>query len=142
MFSDKPTALAIPSGVCTIMAMQNDQVLNSVHENSRAFYEGSKSSAEAFCAIDTVAGSVWNYYPGIINETRVLFDSLIESYISEDVDRHRHETYASRMLREIRDAGTQPDEDFFRMKVTGNGETKWFNVTPAQLDALIPIFEV
>lgn len=122
--------------------MMNDRVLNAVHANARAYYEGRLSSDEAFRAIDVVAQSVFNYYPSVTNETRELFDNLVEAFISEDVDRHRHETYASRMLRELRDAGTQPDEDFYRMKVTGNGESKWFNITPAQLDALIPIFEV
>lgn len=29
--------------------------------------------------------------------------------------------------------GPQPDEDFFRVKATGNGETRWFNVSIAEL---------
>jgi hypothetical protein len=125
----------------TSMSM-NERVATTVREQADAFYEGRVSSAEALRVIDGVANHFFNYYPGILNDAHQAFDLRVSHNIDRDVDEHRSETYASRMLRELRDAGTQPDEDFFRMKVTGNGETKWFNVTPAQMDALIRVFEV
>jgi hypothetical protein len=45
--------------------------------------------------------------------------------------------YISKMLREQLKRGPAPAEDFFRMKVTGSGETTWFNITPEQLAAII-----
>lgn len=120
----------------------NERVRLAVQEGARAFYEGRESSVEAHAAIDQVANSTWNWYDGILNDTRQLFNDLVTDFISADVDEHRHETYASRLLRELRDAGTSPGEDFFRMKMTGHGSTNWFNVTPAQMDALIRVFEV
>jgi hypothetical protein len=44
-------------------------------------------------------------------------------------------------LREIAARGPYPGEDFFRMKVTGDGETKWCNVTPEKLAAIIETLE-
>jgi hypothetical protein len=121
--------------------MMNHRVTQAVKQNARAFYEGTKSSQEAYDAIDTVANHFSNYYSGILNETRLLFDSLVDSFISEDVDEHRHETYASRELRRVRD--TNNADEGFRLKVTGGADgTKWVNVTPAQMDALIRVFEV
>lgn len=45
-------------------------------------------------------------------------------------------TYATSMLMQLLANGPQPDEDFFRVKATGNGQTNWFNVSPAQLEAI------
>lgn len=45
--------------------------------------------------------------------------------------------YERQMLREQLERGPDPGEDFFRLKVTGRGETKWLNVSPAILTALI-----
>ena len=120
----------------------NERVTTVVREQADAFYEGRVSSVEAFAAIDQVADSAFNWYPGILNDVREAFDLRVQANIDRDVDDHRHETYQSRELRRLRDAGTQPDEDFFRMKLTGNGETRWINITPAQMDALIRVFEV
>lgn len=39
-------------------------------------------------------------------------------------------------LRELLEAGPFPGEDFYRLKVTGNGETHWMNVSPDQLAAI------
>lgn len=50
-------------------------------------------------------------------------------------------SYASEMIRELLGRGPQPDEDFFRMKATGQGETKWFNVSPEKLEAIAAILE-
>lgn len=44
--------------------------------------------------------------------------------------------YAASEVRALLKRGTQPDEDFFRMKITGNGETMWVNITPAQLEVI------
>jgi hypothetical protein len=45
--------------------------------------------------------------------------------------------YARTMLREQLDRGPDPGEDFFRLKVTGKSETKWLNVSPAELANII-----
>lgn len=42
-------------------------------------------------------------------------------------------SYAALELREQLERGSYEGEDFFRLKVTGNGETKWVNVTAEQL---------
>lgn len=120
----------------------NERVATVVREQADAFYEGRVSSAEAFSAIALVANSAWNYYTGILNDAHQAFDLRVSQNIDRDVDEKRRETYESRELRRLRDAGTQTDEDFFRMKLTGNGETRWLNITPAQMDALIRVFEV
>jgi hypothetical protein len=120
----------------------NERVAHVVRQQADAFYEGTASSVEAFAAIDAVANNAWNWYPAILNDTRQAFDLRVAANIDRDVDEHRHETYQSRELRRVRDAGTQSDEGFFRMKLTGNGETRWINITPAQMDALIRVFEV
>lgn len=124
--------------------MMNDRVLNIVHEQARAYYEGRASSVEAFAAIDNLSQSAFNWYPGVKLDTRELFDNLVDSFISEDVDEHRHETYESRQLRRVRDHGTE--DGFYRLQVQSNGDhtraTKWLNITPAQLDAMIRVFEV
>lgn len=43
------------------------------------------------------------------------------------------DTYATSMIDEL---GPPPaDEGFYRVKITGDGETKWFNISPAELAA-------
>jgi hypothetical protein len=51
------------------------------------------------------------------------------------------ESYATSMLRDLLEAGPQPDEDFFRMKAMGNGQTHWFNISPAQLEAIAALLD-
>jgi hypothetical protein len=57
----------------------------------------------------------------------------------------RSTTYASRMVRELLDAGPNEGEDFYRLKVAGplppHGGTTWLNVTPAQLATIERILE-
>lgn len=48
-------------------------------------------------------------------------------------------TYAESEIRRLLERGTQPDEDFYRMKLTGNGETKWVNVTPEQAEKIAEV---
>lgn len=50
-------------------------------------------------------------------------------------------SYAAREIRDQLARGTQPDESFFRVKVTGNGETKWFNVSAHALDGFARVLE-
>ena len=45
--------------------------------------------------------------------------------------------YLASALRSQRERGTQHDEDWYRLKVTGMGETVWINVSPETLDAII-----
>lgn len=45
-------------------------------------------------------------------------------------------TYEAQEIRRLLERGTHEGEDFFRLKATGDGETRWMNVTPAQLDAV------
>lgn len=52
---------------------------------------------------------------------------------SEERRRWLSPSYAVAMLRELLLAGPYEGEDFFRVKATGNGETKWFNVSPEKL---------
>ena len=42
---------------------------------------------------------------------------------------------ASEVVRQL-DRGPYPGEDFYRLRVSGNGETKAVNITPAQLVAI------
>jgi len=43
------------------------------------------------------------------------------------------DTYTTDMIDRL---GPPPaDEGFYRVKITGNGETKWFNISPAELAA-------
>jgi hypothetical protein len=51
------------------------------------------------------------------------------------------ETYAASMIRELIQRGPSDGDDFYRMKATGNGETKWFNVSTAQLEAIAKILD-
>lgn len=120
----------------------NERVATTVRVQADAFYEGRVTSADALRVIDGVANHFFNYYPGIINDAHQAFDLRVTANIDRDVDEHRSETYASRMVRRVRDAGTPDGSDHFTMKIVGAEETKWFNVTPAQMDALIRVFEV
>lgn len=120
----------------------NERVATTVREQADAFYEGRVSSVEAYAAIDRVALHWANDYPGVVNDTRQAFDLRVSQNIDRDWDEKRHETYESRELRRVRDAGTPDGSDHFSMKLVGAEETKWFNVTPAQMDALIRVFEV
>lgn len=52
-----------------------------------------------------------------------------------------HGPYPTKELRRLMDDGPSPGEDFYRVKVTGSGETHWFNVTPDELDAITRILE-
>lgn len=45
-------------------------------------------------------------------------------------------TYAATEIQGLLKRGPHAGEDFFRMKVTGNGETRWVNITPAQLASI------
>lgn len=45
-------------------------------------------------------------------------------------------SYAASQVRELLARGPAEDEDFYRLKVTGAGETNWVNVTPDQLRAI------
>jgi hypothetical protein len=49
--------------------------------------------------------------------------------------------YAASELRSLLARGPQRDEDFFRMKVTGNGETRWINVSATDLRGFIAVLE-
>ena len=49
------------------------------------------------------------------------------------------ESYAAREIRRILDLGPYPGEDFYRLKVSGNGATPHVNVTPEQLEAIAAI---
>jgi hypothetical protein len=49
--------------------------------------------------------------------------------------------YAARMLRLVHDIGPHEDEGFFRLKVTGAGQSPWVNVTPGQLAAIADILD-
>jgi hypothetical protein len=43
------------------------------------------------------------------------------------------DTYATSMIDEL---GSPPaSEGFYRVKITGNGETNWLNISPAELAA-------
>ena len=46
------------------------------------------------------------------------------------------DSYAASELQRLLVAGPHPDEDFFRLKVTGNGSTKWVNISLQQLAAI------
>lgn len=122
----------------------NERVIKVVREQADAFYEGTKSSVEAFTAIDFVSSSAWNWYPNIVNDTRQAFDLRVTANIDRDVDEHRQETYASTSLRRVRTNTHRQDADVtYRLKVTSeHDESKWLNITPAQLDAVITALEL
>jgi uncharacterized protein (AIM24 family) len=50
-------------------------------------------------------------------------------------------TYAAYELFEQLKRGPYEGEDFFRLRVTGNGETKTVNVTPGQLHEIARILD-
>jgi hypothetical protein len=50
-------------------------------------------------------------------------------------------SYAAAELYKMLAAGTQPDEDFYRMRVWGNGSTKHFNVSPESLRKIAEILD-
>lgn len=43
-------------------------------------------------------------------------------------------------IRRLLDAGPSEGEDFFRLKLTGHGETQWMNVTPERMEAIAAVF--
>lgn len=45
-------------------------------------------------------------------------------------------TYEQRQLRMLADHGPLEGEDFYRLKATGDNETRWLNITPAQLSKI------
>jgi len=48
------------------------------------------------------------------------------------------DTYATSMIDKL---GPPPaDEGFYRVKITGSGETKWFNISPVELAQIRAIF--
>ena len=49
--------------------------------------------------------------------------------------------YLAAELRQQQERGPQPDEGFYRMKVTGDGSTRWLNLTPEQFEAIIAAIE-
>jgi hypothetical protein len=51
------------------------------------------------------------------------------------------DSYATDQLRRVLGAGPYPGEDFFRLKVTGNGASNWVNVTPEQLAGLVELLD-
>lgn len=51
-------------------------------------------------------------------------------------------SYAATEVRNLTKRGPYPGEDFYRMKLTGNGETRWVNVTPEQVDAIAALLDV
>jgi hypothetical protein len=48
-------------------------------------------------------------------------------------------TYAQQELTVQLERGPYPGEDFYRLKVTGNGESKHVNISSAQLAAIIAV---
>jgi hypothetical protein len=46
-------------------------------------------------------------------------------------------TYITQALTRILAVGPYPGEEYFRIKVTGNGETHWMNICPSELQAII-----
>lgn len=63
-----------------------DNVAAVVAQQAIAFYLGESSSSEAYATIDVVIGSPWNYYTGVLNDTRRLFDAVVTFLIDFDVD--------------------------------------------------------
>lgn len=64
----------------------NENVSQVIAQEALAFYRGDHSSDSAFYIIDDTALSVWNYYAGIINDTREVFDIFVGLLIDFDVD--------------------------------------------------------
>ena len=57
-----------------------------VIEQANAWYVGKVSSVEAYRAIDQVALSAFNWFPGILDRTREEFDRQVARRIDADVD--------------------------------------------------------
>jgi hypothetical protein len=55
-----------------------------VTEQALAFYRGEVSSAEAFSTIDRVCASPFNWYSGILNDTREAFDFAVSTIIAAE----------------------------------------------------------
>lgn len=51
-------------------------------------------------------------------------------------------SYAAKQVRHIVAAGPAPGESFFRLKVTGNGESTWVNVSREELEAIAAVLEI
>lgn len=49
--------------------------------------------------------------------------------------------YAASELRRQAQRGSYEGEDFFRLQVTGNGKTKWLNITQEQLAAIATLVD-
>lgn len=49
--------------------------------------------------------------------------------------------YATAQVRALLNRGPHADEDFFRVKITGDGETRWFNVSSEMLEQFAQILE-
>lgn len=47
--------------------------------------------------------------------------------------------YLTRELRRVRENGPAPDEDFYRLRVSGESSTHHLNITPAQFDRIIGV---
>lgn len=62
----------------------NERVKQVVNEQAIAFYAGEVSSSEAFSAIDRVCASPFNWYRGILNDTRDAFDYAVSLMIALD----------------------------------------------------------
>lgn len=50
-------------------------------------------------------------------------------------------SYPASEIRALLARGSVEGEDFYRLKVTGNGETKWVNVSPEQLATIAAILD-
>jgi hypothetical protein len=48
-------------------------------------------------------------------------------------------TYAASQLQALLENGPYEGENFYRLKVTGNGATTWVNISPEQLAAIVAI---
>jgi hypothetical protein len=64
------------------MSKFNERVQRVVNEQAFAFYDGEVSSADAFSAIDRVCASPFNWYRGILNDTREAFDYAVSLRIA------------------------------------------------------------
>lgn len=51
------------------------------------------------------------------------------------------ETYAAKEMRRQLERGPALGEEFFRLKVTGHGETRWVNIIPEELSAIAEVLD-
>lgn len=49
--------------------------------------------------------------------------------------------YAAMELLRQHNRGPNPEEGFYRLKVTGNGETKWVNISPDELAQIVTVLD-